>query len=354
VKYRSASILALAVLVTGCDLYVSPKEHHARLELADYQGWVRAKADSRDENLRKVGTVLTGYLGVDDEVSLPLEITGAHEALVIGACDQQCSDLDLRIVTASGRTLEVDDDPDAIPRIHVDLDAPTTLTLKVRMSRCSSGRCAFAIAQYEYEDDIAGSGTCFAVSPHGLLMTSLHVVDRASKITVKFPDGRQGEATVLRRSRDNDLVVLRSAISTPTWLPLASSKDFTAGTEAFTVGFPSPGVLGSEVKFTDGHVSALAGLRRESTLIQVSMPIQDGNSGGPVVSYSGRVLGIVESTVETDSQGNPLQLANFARHAQVAALLLPTEPKLPAIPAPRSREEAVERAMKAVCKVETE
>ena len=73
-----------------------------------------------------------------------------------------------------------------------------------------------------------------------------------------------------------------------------------------------------------------------------------------MVSYSGQVLGVVESSVNEDHHGRDLQLANFARNAQVAALLLPSEPRLPTISPPRSREEAVERAKKAVCQVRVE
>jgi len=123
---------------------------------------------------------------------------------------------------------------------------------------------------------------------------------------------------------------------------------------ALTVGFPSPGMLGSEVKFTEGSVSSLSGFDEESTLLQVSIPIQHGNSGGPVMSYSGRVLGVIEASIDEDGEGNPMQHTNFARNARVASLLLPSQLSLPRLPAPATREEAVARAMKAVCQVEVE
>ena len=82
------------------------------------------------------------------------------------------------------------------------------------------------------------------------------------------------------------------------------------------------------------------------------MPIQHGNSGGPVVSFTGRVVGIVESGVERDENGNALQLTNFARNVRVAALLLPAELRLPAVPAAENRAQAIARTTQAVCKVE--
>lgn len=342
-------------LLAACDGYIESGEHQARLEIADYRGWVRAKVESRDEAIREIGNVKVGELRHGEETSIPLDVTGAQRALVIAACDRQCADLDLRVVTEDGRLIGLDEDDDENPRVHFDsIDKPEKLMLRVRMPKCSASSCSFAVAQFEYDDYVGGSGTCFAVSPDGLLLTSLHVVDESSEITVAFPDGRQGKARILRRSRDNDLAVLRTSVPTPVWLPLGGTTDLVVGTPAFTVGFPETRILGSEAKFTEGSVSSLSGFNEESTLLQVSIPIQRGNSGGPVLSYSGRVLGIVEATIEENGDGDPMQLTNFARNARVASLLLPSQRVLPAVPPPRTREEAVSRAMKAVCQVKTE
>ncbi|MFM8845949.1 MAG: serine protease [Gammaproteobacteria bacterium] len=354
-RIAPAVLLISGLLAAGCDGYISPSEHQARLQIADYQGWIKAKADSRDENIREIGNVIVGTLRHGEETSIPLDVTGAHRALVIAACDRQCADLDLRVVTADGRLIGLDEDEDDYPRVLIDsTEKPNKLMLKVRMPRCSGVSCSFAVAQLEYDDYLGGSGTCFAVSPNGLLLTSLHVVEDATDIKVAFPDGRQGSATILRRSHDNDLAVLRTSVPTPTWLPLGGAGDISVGMPAFTVGFPTPGMLGSEAKFTEGSVSSLSGFDEESTLLQVSMPIQHGNSGSPVLSYSGRVLGVVEASIEEDGAGNLMQLANFARNARVASLLLPSQLSLPRLPAPATREEAVARAMKAVCQVKVQ
>jgi S1-C subfamily serine protease len=248
---------------------------------------------------------------------------------------------------------QVNDDEDDTPRVYIDERKTNKLVLKVRMPKCSSSTCSFAVRQMEYEDYAGAYGTCFAVSPNGLLMTSFHVIDGASKINVVFPDGRSGEAELFRGSNDTDIALLKTKLPTPTWLPLATNSEIAIGTPAFTVGFPSPQLLGSEVKPNEGSVSSLSGLE-ESTLLQISIPIQGGNSGGPVIDHSGRVLGIVEGIVEEDSDGEKMQLTNFARHAQVAALLLPLPTtKLP-MPKIKSRQEAIAHALKAVCQIKTE
>jgi S1-C subfamily serine protease len=123
---------------------------------------------------------------------------------------------------------------------------------------------------------------------------------------------------------------------------------------AFTIGFPNPKMLGAEAKFTEGNVTSLSGPSQEPTLLQVSIPIQPGSSGGPVLSYSGQVIGVIDSSIEEDGSGSPMQLTNFARHAQVASLMLPSQTVLPRMNGSRSRDQLLSHVMNAVCKVETE
>jgi S1-C subfamily serine protease len=351
--HRPTLLIPALFALTSCDSYINVAEHQARFEVAKYSGWLHAQADARDDPARDIGIVQSGRIREGEEVTIPLDITGAHRAMVVAACDKRCSDLDLRVVTEDGRLIGVDDDEDDTPRVYINEKKANKLLLKVRMPRCEASSCGYAFNQLQYEDFVGGFGTCFAVGPNGLLMTSFHVVDGASTINVLFPDGRKGEAEVIRESSDNDLALLRTSIKTPHWLPLSSAADIALGTPVFTVGFPSPQVLGSELKLTEGSISSLSG-PEEPTLLQMSIPIQGGNSGGPVVDHHGRVLGIVESMIDEDDDGTPMQLTNFARHAQVAALLLPSLAAKPPIPTVKSRQEAIAQASKAVCQIKTE
>ena len=343
-----------AFQLLGCADSIAVKEHHARLDAAEFGGWLMAHEEGRNETLRELGVVKAGMLGYGDETLVPLDIAGAHRSLVIAACDRDCRDLDIRVETVDGRLVGIDDDEDDRPQVKITAGKAEKLRVRVRMADCRAGRCAFAIRQFEYEDYVQSVGTCFAVAPDGLLMTSLHVVNDAEKITVALADGRRAEARILRRSRSNDLALLKTELATPDWLPLAGLRDITVSMPAFAVGFPSPIMLGSEAKFTEGTVSSLSGFKDDSTLLQVSIPIQRGSSGSPVVSDKGMVLGVMEAVVEEDDDGTPMQLTNFARNAHVASLLLPAR-RAQRNPAPaRTRDEAVARAMAAVCQVETE
>jgi len=88
-RFAPLSLLLLCLPLAGCDGYVSASEHQARLQIADYEGWIRAKADSRDERIREIGNVQVGSLRHGEETSIPLDVTGAHRALVIAACDRE-------------------------------------------------------------------------------------------------------------------------------------------------------------------------------------------------------------------------------------------------------------------------
>lgn len=350
---RHPVLLAATLLsLSACDAYVGRGEREARQNLAHYRGWMDAKWDSADDETRVIGNTLTGRLRPGEETEVPLDISGAQAATVIAACDTQCSDLDLRVITEDGRLIDLDEDDDDEPRVRIDRGKPHKLKLRVRMTGCRSSSCSFAAVQYEHADNRSSSGTCFAVGPQGWLMTSYHVIDEATDIRIEFPDGRKATAAVVRRSEDNDLALLRADLPTPVWLPLAGAADIVVGMPAFTLGFPATSELGPEIKFAEGHVASLSGYEGETTLLQVHIPIQHGNSGGPVVSHAGRVVGIVEANLAEDDDGNPMQLANFARSARVAALLLPQELALPVQPALQGRAQAIERARKAVCRVE--
>ena len=80
--------------------------------------------------------------------------------------------------------------------------------------------------------------------------------------------------------------------------------------------------------FTSGIVSAMSGLNDDLTLFQMTAPVQPGNSGGPVLSTAGRVIGVVVSTADQqffrDQRGTDAQNINFAIHSAIAMRFLDT------------------------------
>ena len=199
----------------------------------------------------------------------------------------------------------------------------------------------------------ATNGTCFAVGQNGTLLTAYHVVKDAKSIRVHLADGTATEAKVQTFNTKRDLAILRVELRTPHYLSLAPDESVRVGERVFTMGYPAPDLLGQEPKFTEGSISALSGPGGEAGLLQVSVPVQPGNSGGPLINEHGRVVGVVSSTAGVQAflsaTGALPQNVNWAIKADYARALFdaPT-PK----PVPVSREETVKDVREALCMVE--
>jgi S1-C subfamily serine protease len=201
-------------------------------------------------------------------------------------------------------------------------------------------------------DHRESTGTCFAVDAVGSILTAEHVVHDATSIEVQFEGEDPISAAVLDRRPSTDVAVLKIERKATDFLPLKESRASTVGDRVFTFGFPVIELLGKEPKFTDGAVSALAGYEGARNLMQVTIPIQPGNSGGPVVTETGFAIGMVVSTASAlpflKATGALPQGLNWAVKSELAmAALEPPE----AEPTATDRAGAVARARHAVCAV---
>ncbi|WP_186421312.1 serine protease [Bosea sp. CS1GBMeth4] len=168
------------------------------------------------------------------------------------------------------------------------------------------------------------TGSGFFVSKAGHVMTNAHVVKDCATITVR-PDGATAlPARIVARDVINDLVVLKVAGPVEKTLSLRSSVRLGEGIAAF--GFPHTDILATTGNFTLGNVTALAGLRDDSRHLQISAPVQAGNSGGPLLDTSGNVVGVVTSKLNAikvaGEQGDLPQNVNFAVKASLAISFL--------------------------------
>ena len=177
-------------------------------------------------------------------------------------------------------------------------------------------------------------GTAWATNK-GYLITANHVVADGSGIEV-YRDGEPiGSARVVASDPANDLAVLKlqgKPGRTLEILPLAP-RAANLGRSIFTLGYPEPEVMGQKVKMTSGEVSATTGIQDDVRLLQISAPIQPGNSGGPVIAWNGEVLGVVDSSLdklppEDNEPGPAPQSVNYAVKASYVRPLLEDLPDL--------------------------
>lgn len=175
------------------------------------------------------------------------------------------------------------------------------------------------------------SGTGFFVTSDGYLVTNYHVVEDAENFSVKTKAGIL-PATLVRADKTNDLAVLKVP-GTFSALALAPKASGTArlGQPVFTIGFPNPDVQGTEPKLTRGEISSLAGMKDDPRHFQISVPVQPGNSGGPLVDLNGNVVGIVSMRLgdlrALKLTGALPQNVNYAIKSSVLSTLLQSVPE---------------------------
>jgi serine protease Do len=176
------------------------------------------------------------------------------------------------------------------------------------------------VADFLASGQYRGSGTGFFVSSDGLIMTNAHVVDDAQEIDYRGTDGVIRKANVLKADRDADIAILRTKDGAArTWLPLDVTES-RMGAGVFTIGFPNASIQGVEPKFTDGRVSSLSGIRDDKDRYQISVPIQPGNSGGPLVDMkTGSVVGVIVAILRREIGADNV---SYAVKSRVAAGVL--------------------------------
>jgi len=158
------------------------------------------------------------------------------------------------------------------------------------------------------KDKLKGLGTGVVFSENGMIFTCLHVIAGAERIGVVFGDGTESDVEILSVQPDNDLAVLKAKTLPDDLVPatLRSTKGLRVGDEVVAVGFP----FGIGPSATSGIVS---GLRREHfseegqrnliDLIQFDAAANPGNSGGPLITADGDVVGIVTSIMNPTDEG---------------------------------------------------
>jgi len=180
---------------------------------------------------------------------------------------------------------------------------------------------AKAPASAEYSDtETVSSGSGFTVSAGGDVLTNNHVAGDCSRLTV---DGH--EAALKATDKTFDLALVHVPALRNTEFATFSENPAPLNSDITVAGFPLTGLL-SGLNVTRGSVTAMKGIGGDSTRMQISAPVQPGNSGGPAMNAQGQVVGVVVAKLDAklvaDAIGDIPQNVNFAVRGSMAKLFL--------------------------------
>jgi len=134
-------------------------------------------------------------------------------------------------------------------------------------------------------------GTGFFVSPEGYLITNAHVVEGCNAPKVTSGLASKVSARVLDRDSLNDLALIKGDLKPAATIPLRAGVKI--GEAIAIYGYPLIGLLSTRGNFTTGNISAITGIGDDSRFLQITAPVQQGSSGGPMLDQAGNVVGVV-------------------------------------------------------------
>ncbi|MGM0740160.1 MAG: S1 family peptidase [Pseudomonadota bacterium] len=167
-----------------------------------------------------------------------------------------------------------------------------------------------------------GTGTGFLINREGVYLTNAHVIENCSSLRL---DGLSAEVVAV--SKSFDLAALRTPtdnIGTPLFF---SENEVGLNADVTIAGFPLHGLLGG-LNVSRGSVSSMKGIGGDETNVQISAPVQPGNSGGPMIDRNGNVVGVVVAKLDAvevaNATGDIAQNVNFAIRGSIAKIFLQT------------------------------
>jgi Trypsin-like peptidase domain len=185
--------------------------------------------------------------------------------------------------------------------------------------------CSVATALHAQNTVTIRTGSGFAVSPASHIVTNAHVVEQCKSLRV-LAGAQQASAKVIAVNPGADLAVLQTTLRVPKTIALRAQPALRLGESVIAFGFPLSGSLSQGGNLTTGNVSALAGLRDDPEYIQMTAPVQPGNSGGPLLDGGGNLVGVITAKLDALAiarrTGDIPQNVNFAVKAQVLEAFL--------------------------------
>jgi len=181
------------------------------------------------------------------------------------------------------------------------------------------------------------TGTGFAINNVGLFATNYHVIKDSKKIEILLKRNNEIKtynAKIVGKDPSNDVAILQIIDTTFIQykkIPYMLSENQEIGNKVFTLGFPLNDVMGQNIKVSDGIISALSGIDDDIRFYQISVPLQPGNSGGPLFNLKGELVGITTSRLNEVSVGTKTENVNYALKISLLNNLIKLTPSIKGI-----------------------
>lgn len=183
----------------------------------------------------------------------------------------------------------------------------------------------FQVYAINQENPMKGAqGTGFIVDSKGYVLTCAHIFKNETKASL-WIKGKRHEADVINTDKEKDLALLkineRQELSLQA-LPISKDPIYKMGQDVYTIGFPLSDILGNTPRLNKGLISSTVGIKDNPDFLQISVEIQPGNSGSPLVNENGVVVGMIQSTLSpmnvlARTGGNLPQNVNFATKTNI-------------------------------------
>jgi S1-C subfamily serine protease len=190
------------------------------------------------------------------------------------------------------------------------------------------------------------SGSGYFISSAGHLLTNAHVIEGCTRdVTLSGPSWlpQNSQVRIVNRDTANDLALLQLADGRAQNHVRFRASMPALGESVVALGYPYQPVLAAELNATTGSISSLAGPRNDRRTLQITAPIQPGNSGGPVVDESGTVIGTVVASLE----GVQFQNVNFAVNNTITRAFLQLNGVEPEMSGEASKKDVTQLAAEA-------
>ncbi|MDD5131532.1 MAG: serine protease [bacterium] len=176
----------------------------------------------------------------------------------------------------------------------------------------------FRVHEVAEDGQIASQGTGFIITEEGYFLTAAHVIGKDKKASV-WVNSIRYEADLIDQDEKKDIALLKiigSLQEKVKPLPMYFTDDCKMGQEVYSIGFPLSTLLGNNARLNKGLISSTVGLKDDPLQLQISVEVQPGNSGSPLLNSQGTVIGLVQSTINPFkvlyNSGNLPQNVNFA------------------------------------------